>query len=106
MKHLVSPSGLLSVFVLGACAASPDARALFASEERLEVGAVPAAARGECRLDDDGVFYVLGEDPQHPRVRYRDGQLSLNESCAIRAGSKLGRKIPPVYVNGRPIGFC
>ena len=57
-------------------------------------------------LDQDGIFYVLGEDPAHPRVRYRDGQVSQNESCAIQLANKLNRRIPPVYVNGEPIGFC
>jgi hypothetical protein len=68
--------------------------------------APPAEMRAPRPLDDDGVFYVLGDDPLRPRVRYLDGQVSLNASCAIRAGNKLGRKIPPVYVNGQPIGFC
>lgn len=57
-------------------------------------------------LVDDGCFYVLDDTAALPRVRYLDGQVSLNESCAIRRGSKLNRKIPPVYVNGRPVGFC
>ncbi|NOT31237.1 MAG: hypothetical protein HOP15_12390 [Planctomycetes bacterium] len=65
-----------------------------------------AAKNGSCVLDDDGIFYVLGAIPEFPRVRYRDGQLSLNESCAIRLENKLNRKIPPMYVNGQPIGFC
>ncbi len=57
-------------------------------------------------LSDEGIFYVLGEDPTHPRVRYLDGQLALDTSCAIRIGNKLSRKVPPVYVNGQPLGFC
>jgi hypothetical protein len=57
-------------------------------------------------LDSEGVFYVLTQAPESPRVRYLDGQVSLNESCAIRRGSKLNRRVPPVYVNGQPIGFC
>jgi hypothetical protein len=57
-------------------------------------------------LSDDGIFYVESGDAAHPRVRYLDGQVSLNQSCAIRLENKLNRKIPPVYVNGQPIGFC
>lgn len=57
-------------------------------------------------LVDDGKFYVLGPEAAHPLVRYLDGQVSLNSTCAIRRGNKLSRKVPPVYVNGRPIGFC
>jgi hypothetical protein len=57
-------------------------------------------------LSDDGVFYVQSSEPASPRVRYLDGQVSLNDSCAIRRGSKLSRRVPPMYVNGKPIGFC
>lgn len=57
-------------------------------------------------LSDDGVFYVQSSEPASPRVRYLDGQVSLNDSCAIRRGSKLNRRVPPIYVNGQPIGFC
>ncbi len=58
------------------------------------------------KLDDDGVFYVLSEDATHPRVRYLDGQLSRNDKCGVQLGNKLNRRVPPVYVNGQPIGFC
>jgi hypothetical protein len=57
-------------------------------------------------LDADGAFYVLSENPVQPRVRYLDGQTSANDSCPILRGNKLSRKVPPMYVNGRPIGFC
>jgi hypothetical protein len=41
-----------------------------------------------------------------PLVRYFEGeQLSLNDKCAVRK-VRLNPKMPPVYVNGRPIGFC
>jgi hypothetical protein len=49
--------------------------------------------------------YVNPEDSL-PRVRYFDGdQVSLNDRCAVRK-VKLNTKMPPVYVNGQPIGFC
>jgi hypothetical protein len=70
------------------------------------VVALPDAMRPPRPLDDDGIFYVLGPDPAHPRVRYLDGQLAESESCAVQLGKKLSRRVPPVYVNGRPIGFC
>jgi hypothetical protein len=44
-------------------------------------------------------------DPAHPRVRYSDSLVSLNDRCAVRQGG-LNPLYPPVYVNGRPIGFC
>ena len=40
-----------------------------------------------------------------PRIRYADDQVSLNDRCPVRK-AKLNRKMPPLYVNGRPLGFC
>jgi hypothetical protein len=77
--------------------ASPPAPAPTASEP------MPRPPRP---LDDDGIFYVETDDPAHPRVRYLDGQLALDPSCAIKIGNKLSRRVPPAYVNGQPIGFC
>ena len=57
-------------------------------------------------LDGEGVFFVATSEAARPKVRYLDGQVSLNRSCAIRLGNKLNRRIPPMYVNGKPIGFC
>jgi hypothetical protein len=57
-------------------------------------------------LDGEGVLFVASGDETRPRLRYLDGQVSQNETCAIRIGSKLNPKIPPVYINGEPIGFC
>ncbi|HSQ59969.1 MAG TPA: hypothetical protein VLT84_06010 [Acidobacteriota bacterium] len=44
-------------------------------------------------------------DPAHPRLRDADAILSLNDRCAVRQGS-LNPTYAPVYVNGKPIGFC
>lgn len=41
-----------------------------------------------------------------PHIRYfEDGRVSLNDRCPVRK-VKLNRRMPPVYVNGRPVGFC
>jgi hypothetical protein len=49
---------------------------------------------------------LLAPADSFPLVRYFDGDLvSLNDRCAVRK-IKLNPKMPPVYVNGRPIGFC
>lgn len=98
----------LLAFVVSSCAAT---RSLEPPETGLELIAgteevVAPMSRPPRPLSDDGIFYVLGEDPAHPRVRYGDGQLALDPSCAIRIGNKLNRRVPPVYVNGQPIGFC
>lgn len=49
--------------------------------------------------------HVPGTDPEHPRVQYADSSVSLNDRCIVRQ-NKLNTKIPPVYVNGKPVGFC
>jgi len=52
----------------------------------------------------------LGEfenpDAEFSRVRYTErGLVSLNDHCPV-TGARLNPAIAPVYVNGRPIGFC
>jgi hypothetical protein len=39
------------------------------------------------------------------RLRYADGELSMNDRCPVRKG-RLNLRLAPLYVNGRPIGFC
>ena len=39
-------------------------------------------------------------------IRYEDrGLVSLNDTCPV-TGQPVSPQIEPVYVNGRPIGFC
>jgi hypothetical protein len=99
---------LLALFLLGGCAASSTAlpRAVPLQASAGSSAPSPPMGRPPRPLVDDGIFYVLGEDPAHPRVRYLDGQLALDATCAIQIGNKLSRKVPPCYVNGQPIGFC
>jgi hypothetical protein len=54
-------------------------------------------------------YLALGEfvqpEDSMPRVRYFDTNLvSINDRCAVRK-VKLNPKMPPVYVNGQPVGF-
>lgn len=63
-------------------------------------GTDPLALRG------DGVFALPGATPDRHRLRYVDGQVSLNDSCAIQLQNRLNHRIPPLYVNGEPVGFC
>ena len=49
--------------------------------------------------------YVPTADLEHPKVRYSDSLVSLNDRCPVRHG-KLNPAYVPVYVNGRPVGFC
>ena len=48
---------------------------------------------------------VPTKDPQHPRIRYEDSLLSLNDRCMVRGGA-LNPAFRPVYINGRHVGFC
>ncbi|GJM20602.1 MAG: hypothetical protein DHS20C15_05170 [Planctomycetota bacterium] len=54
----------------------------------------------------DGVIFVASAEAEYPLLRYRDGQLSANTSCMIQLQNPISRRIPPMYVNGRPLGFC
>jgi hypothetical protein len=49
--------------------------------------------------------YVAQPDSAHPRLKYADSLVSLNDRCAV-AKNKLNRNVRPVYVNGQPVGFC
>jgi hypothetical protein len=102
------PALLLSLFtlLLVACAAPRAAPRDTGDENAPPEPANIPPPRPPRPLDDDGTFYVETEDPAHPRVRYADGQVALDGSCAIRIGNKLSRRVPPAYVNGQPIGFC
>lgn len=61
--------------------------------------AVLAAAPGGAQR------YVPQKDAAHPRLKYADSLVSINDSCAVRGGA-LSPLIRPVYVNGAPVGFC
>jgi hypothetical protein len=52
-----------------------------------------------------GPISYADADTLFPRLRFADGQVSLNDRCPVRK-VKLNRRMPPLYVNGRPIGFC
>jgi len=52
-----------------------------------------------------GQSYLPQPDLEHPKVQYADSTVSMNDHCPVRHG-KLNMAYKPVYVNGRPIGFC
>jgi len=52
----------------------------------------------------DTVAY-LDPGSEFPRLLYDHGVASLNDRCPVRR-AKLNPKVPPTFVNGRPIGFC
>jgi YHS domain-containing protein len=49
--------------------------------------------------------FVPQKDASHPRLKYADSLVSINDRCAVKE-SPLSPVIRPVYVNGKPVGFC
>ena len=102
--QICSSSALLGLLSLACQSPSPDSGVLDDEfiEEQVDLASVtePPVQNGE------GVFYVTSDDPRKPFARYLDGQISLSNSCGVKTENKLNRRIPPLYVNGQPIGFC
>lgn len=87
--------------------------ALFACGESRDKGDAASAGRGAAEsmpaaarvvADTGAVAYDAGS-AEFPRILFGDGQLSLNDRCIVRQ-VKLNLRMPPIYVNGQPIGFC
>jgi hypothetical protein len=63
------------------------------------------------KKDKDAKKYVelaefVNPEDSLPRLRYFDSNLvTLNDRCAVRK-VRLNPKMPAVYVNGQPVGFC
>lgn len=53
----------------------------------------------------DAQRYVPQADKAHPRLKFADSLLSINDRCAVREGA-LSTTIRPVYVNRQPVAFC
>ena len=49
--------------------------------------------------------YVVGDYTKFPHIRFGGQQTSWNDRCPV-SRTKLNRRMDPVYINGRPIGFC
>ncbi len=69
-----------------------------------------ACAKDEQATEPPRNLIVFGEyiqpEDSFPKIRYFEaGLVSPNDRCAVRK-VRLNVKMPPVYVNGRPIGFC
>ena len=74
----------------------------------LVAAAIPAMiASGSAEVGREGAaearFVQKGDS--FPRIRFADGLVSLNDRCPVRKVG-LNLKMPPVYVNRRPVGFC
>ena len=58
-----------------------------------------------CTGCSDRLRLVPGDDPEFPRLEDADGIVSINDRCPVRK-KPLNPKMAPIYVNGRPLGFC
>ena len=52
-----------------------------------------------------GVAHYENPTEEKPRIRWGEDPLSLNDRCIVRK-VKLNLRMPPIFVNGKPIGFC
>lgn len=57
------------------------------------------------QVDESFSVAYVDEESEFPRIRYADGLVSVNDRCPVRQ-RKLNTKLPPIYVNGLPVGFC
>ena len=71
------------------------------AEQEEQAGAAP-----EKKPEYVAFAEFVNEEDSLPRLRFfESGLVSLNDRCPVRM-VKLSPKMPPAWVNGRPIGFC
>lgn len=68
-------------------------------------GEKPRGAAGPPEPLMTRVATVVDTTAEYPHLRYEDGLVSLNDRCPVRR-VRLNPKMPPVRVNGHPVGFC
>ncbi len=59
-------------------------------------------------VDADGTNVTTVRDTlrnRYPHLKLADGQMTINDRCPVRRVG-LNRRLPVLFVNGRPIGFC
>ncbi len=59
-------------------------------------------------VDADGSNETTVRDTlrnRYPHLKLSDGQMTLNDRCPVRKVG-LNRRLPVLFVNARPIGFC
>jgi len=71
----------------------------------LLLAAVGCGSRPAQLVPPVGRAELVDADAAFPRVRFADGLVSENDRCPVTK-RKLSIHFPPVYVNGKPIGFC
>ena len=59
-------------------------------------------------VDADGTNETLTPDTLRnlfPHLLMADGRITLNDRCPVRKAI-LNKRLPALFVNGRPLGFC
>ena len=59
-------------------------------------------------VDADGSHESLTRDTlrnRSPHLKMTGGAISLNDKCPVRK-APLNLRLPALFVNGRPVGFC
>ena len=64
-----------------------------------------AAAPDSSKVEYEILAEYVEEDSLSPLRYLADGQVTLNDRCPVRL-VRLNRRMEPVWVNGRPVGFC
>lgn len=56
-------------------------------------------------VNDIGLGEYTDTSLTFPRMRYANGETTINDRCPVRKVA-LNRRLAPLFVNGRPLGFC
>ena len=67
--------------------------------------AVCGQQQSAVKVADIGVGVYADTATELPRLRYAAGEVTINDRCPVRKVS-LNRRLSPLFVNGRPLGFC
>jgi hypothetical protein len=81
--------------------AAPSAKTPQASAADTSQPAAPEAPKVEYAI----LAEFVEEDSLSPLRYLSDGSVTVNDRCPVRL-VRLNRRMEPVYVNGRAVGFC
>ena len=56
-------------------------------------------------VDDSALATFADSTLELSPLRFEVGGVSLNDRCPVRKG-RLNRRMPPIFVNQHPVGFC
>ena len=56
-------------------------------------------------VDDIGLGIYTDTLLDYPPMRYANGNVTINDRCPVRK-VPLNPRLTPLFVNGKPLGFC